>query len=112
MSARSIELLVLFISVLWMSCPDPTAAQLPPWTPEKEQAIEDFIAATWDCRQIVGSSFAVVYDGQVRMTRGYGHEDIEQDRLADENSPFCIGSLTKAFTSTMWGVLMDESDGE
>ncbi len=46
------------------------------------------------------------------MTRGYGYEDIEQDRLADENTPFCIGSLTKAFTSTMWGVIMDETEGE
>ena len=86
--------------------------ELPPWTPEKEQAIEDFIAHTLGCRHVVGLSLAVVYDGEVRMTRGYGHEDIEEGREADERSLFCIGSLTKAFTATLWGTIMDESDGE
>ena len=45
------------------------------------------------------------------MVEGYGYDDIEAGLLATAESPYCIGSVTKGFTSTLIGVLIDESDG-
>ena len=50
--------------------------------------------------------------GEKRMMKGYGYENVESKKPADQNSRFCIGSLTKAFTSTVMGQVLDDSGDE
>ena len=64
-------------------------------------ALDKFIKATIKCRKIPALSLSLVREGHVIMSRGYGHVDIENEVKATEHSKFCIGSLTKAFTTTV-----------
>lgn len=64
-------------------------------------ALDKFIKETISCRRIPGLSISLVRDGQMIMSRGYGFADIEQGIKASEHTKFCIGSLTKAFTTTL-----------
>ena len=89
-----------------------SAQSLPEWTQDKEDAILEFLTATSECRHVPGVSFALVYDGGVRMTQAHGLDDVEQDVPATLDSRYCIGSLSKAFTATLIGILIDESDGQ
>lgn len=64
-------------------------------------ALDRFIKETIACRNVPGLSISLVRDGHVIMSRGYGHLDIDRDVKATEHTKFCIGSLTKAFTTTL-----------
>ena len=63
--------------------------------------LDKFIKTTIECRKIPALSISLVRDDRVIMSRGYGHMDIENEVKATEHSKFCIGSLTKAFTTTV-----------
>ncbi|KAL4230393.1 hypothetical protein ACF0H5_010775 [Mactra antiquata] len=63
--------------------------------------LDKFIKRTVACRKVPGLAVAVVKDGEVILSRGYGHADIENNIKATEHTEFCVGSLTKAFTSTV-----------
>ncbi len=57
---------------------------------------------------VPGMAIAVVKDGEVVLARGFGMADLQARRAADEHTVFSIGSSTKAFTSTVVGMLVDE----
>ena len=46
-----------------------------------------------------GLVVAVVKDGEIVFTKGYGTRTIGENRPVDTNTLFMIGSTTKAFTS-------------
>ena len=50
--------------------------------------------------QIPGVAIAIVKDGKVVVTKGYGVTDVETKQPVDENTLFMIASNTKAFTGT------------
>jgi CubicO group peptidase (beta-lactamase class C family) len=50
---------------------------------------------------IPGLSAAVLQDGQVVWTRGFGHSDVEASVLARSDTPYPIADLTQTFTSAM-----------
>ena len=52
-----------------------------------------------------GFSVAVVEKGQVIYSEGFGYKDWETKLPVTENTLFAIGSCTKAFTSSLVGVL-------
>ena len=74
-----------------------------------EQEIEEFVSTVMSCRQIPGLSLAVVQGGEIRMSRGYGFADVEQDLPANGDTPFCVGSCSKAFTTTLLGILLEDA---
>ena len=55
-----------------------------------------------------GFSVAVVEKNQMIYAKGFGYRDYENKILNDENTLFAIGSCTKAFTSSILGLLREE----
>jgi CubicO group peptidase (beta-lactamase class C family) len=64
------------------------------------QALRD-----WKCD---GFAIAVVQDGKVILSKGYGLRDVKKNLPVTEKTLFAIGSATKSFTVTSLGVLVDQ----
>jgi CubicO group peptidase (beta-lactamase class C family) len=58
--------------------------------------------------EVPGIGLAVVKDGKVIVTRGYGIKDIRKPGRIDRRTLFGIASNTKAFTATALGLLVEE----
>ena len=67
-----------------------------------EQALKD-----WN---VPGVAIAIVKDGEVILTKGYGKIDMNSRKKVDENTLFMIASNTKAFVGTSLAYL--EYDGK
>jgi CubicO group peptidase (beta-lactamase class C family) len=67
---------------------------------EIEQALADF--------GVPGLGLGVVVDGEVVLARGYGKRDVEADLPVTADTLFAIGSSSKAFTTFVLGILVDE----
>lgn len=61
--------------------------------------------AVW---HIPGASIAVVKNGEVVYLKGYGVRDISTKEPVTPDTLFALASMTKAFTSTAVGTLVDE----
>ncbi|KAF8439508.1 putative D-aminoacylase [Terfezia claveryi] len=55
-----------------------------------------------------GLSLGVLHHGEIIHFDNFGHRDISLQQIADENTSYIIGSLTKAMTAAMVGILVDE----
>ena len=79
----------------------PTAGQGPTDPAELETFLDDFFATTMKEYHIAGAAVAVVKDGKLFFTKGYGYKDIEHGTPVNpEQTMFRIGSNTKPFTWT------------
>lgn len=58
--------------------------------------------------KLPGLAFALVVDDKVVFAKGYGLSDIHKQKPVSADTLFAIGSTTKAFTSTLVGMLADE----
>jgi len=65
-----------------------------------EQALAD-----WN---VPGMSVAIVKDGEIVFSKGYGTLNVNTGEKVDGNSLFAIASNTKAFTATALAMLVDE----
>lgn len=61
--------------------------------------IDSTYKALVEKNKVVGTSIALIKDGQIIYTTGYGFQDKEQLIQATENTPYRIGSCTKSFTA-------------
>ena len=52
-------------------------------------------------------AFYCLSDDEI-WTQGFGKEDFSTGNAVDENSLFGVGSITKAFTATLLGILITE----
>lgn len=64
------------------------------------------ILADW---KTPGFAVAVVEKNKMIYSRGFGYRDYEKKVLATPNTLFAIGSCTKAFTSSLLGILRNEN---
>lgn len=55
-----------------------------------------------------GLAIAVVKDGQVVFSKGYGVREVGKPAAVDTQTLFAIGSTTKAMTAALVGMLVDE----
>ena len=55
-----------------------------------------------------GLAIAVVEDGEVLHSKGYGVTSIDSGKKVDQNTLFAIASNSKAFTTTALAMLVDE----
>ena len=55
-----------------------------------------------------GMTVGVVVDGEPVLTKGYGWADAAKSRKVTEDTAFYIASITKSFSASLAGILMDE----
>ncbi len=55
-----------------------------------------------------GLAIAIVKDGKVQYTKGFGTKTINKNHPVDENTLFAIGSISKSFTALSLALLVDE----
>jgi CubicO group peptidase (beta-lactamase class C family) len=72
------------------------------------KGLDDFVAAVMKEDHVPGVAVAVVRDGKVVLVKGYGFRDREKKLPVTEDTLFAIGSISKSFTVTALGLLIDE----
>lgn len=72
------------------------------------EKIRDFIEASMEQWNVPGLAIAVVKDGETVMLEGFGLRDVEAELPVTEHTLFGIGSVTKAFTATLFQMLVEE----
>ena len=97
MPSRSLLCAVLSCVVL------PLAAQTTALPPD----LADYVTGVMADYEVPGLTLAIVKDGQVLMTRGFGVRHLGDPTPVDEHTLFGIASNTKAFTATALGLLVD-----
>ncbi|NIO49623.1 MAG: serine hydrolase [Candidatus Aminicenantes bacterium] len=75
--------------------------QAPTDRAELEAFLEGIMIAYMESRHIAGATLAVVKDGEIFFTKGYGYADVEERTPVDpEKTLFRPGSVSKLFTWT------------
>ncbi len=69
---------------------------------------DDYVVATMKQFKVPGVSVAIVRDGQIILSKGYGYRDVEGQLPVTSKTLFAVGSVTKSFSVTMLGTLVDE----
>jgi CubicO group peptidase (beta-lactamase class C family) len=70
--------------------------------------LDAFVAQSMKTFGVPGLAIAIVKDGKVVMSKGYGVRKMGESTPVDENTLFGIGSNTKAFTTAALASLVDE----
>jgi CubicO group peptidase (beta-lactamase class C family) len=70
--------------------------------------LDAFVAQSMKTFGPPGMTVAIVEDGKVALTKGYGIRSIETGGAVDAHTVFPIGSETKAFTSAALAILVDD----
>lgn len=71
-------------------------------------SIDEYVITKLQEWNVPGISIAVVKDGDVILSKGYGSRNINKKLNVTNNTLFAIGSASKAFTSMAAGILADE----
>ncbi len=72
------------------------------------KGLDAFIERTLQQMDAVGCAVTIVEKDKVILAKGYGLKDLAGKKAATENTLFQIGSCTKAFTTSIIGMLYDE----
>lgn len=73
-----------------------------------EAFIDDFFAEEMEDLHIPGAAIAIVKDGSILLTKGYGYADLEnQTPVIPETTLFRVGSVSKTLTGTAAMQLVD-----
>jgi CubicO group peptidase (beta-lactamase class C family) len=72
------------------------------------QSVERFVVEQLAAWEVPGCAVAAVKDGRVELAGGWGLRDREAGLPVTKDTLFAIGSVTKAFTATTIGSLVDE----
>jgi CubicO group peptidase (beta-lactamase class C family) len=72
------------------------------------ESVERFVAEQLAAWEVPGCAVAAVRGGQVQLAGGWGLRDREAGLPVTPDTLFAIGSVTKAFTATTVGALVDE----
>jgi CubicO group peptidase (beta-lactamase class C family) len=76
------------------------------------ESIDGFIEEQLAAWEVPGCAVAAVRDGRVELAGGWGRRDREAGQPVTADTLFAIGSVTKAFTATTVGALVDEGQLE
>ena len=72
------------------------------------KAIDTLVARSMKAFDVPGIAVAVIKDGKVIHSKGYGVRSLRTGQPTDENTLFGIASNSKAFTAAALGILVDE----
>ena len=70
--------------------------------------LEQFIPPQMQKWKVPGLAIAIVQDGKVIYSRGFGLRDVKGNLPVTSKTIFAIGSISKSFTSLSMGILNDE----
>lgn len=73
-----------------------------------EKQIDSIAEKTLQTFNVPGIAVAVVKDGKIVHSKGYGVRSITSNKKVDENTLFGVASNTKAFTAAALGILVDQ----
>src|SRR4051812_41785805 len=76
--------------------------------PEALAGIDAFVESTMAAWKVPGLALAVVKDGKVVKSEGYGFRDRDKKLPVTPRTLFPIASISKSFTVTGLGMLVDE----
>jgi CubicO group peptidase (beta-lactamase class C family) len=76
--------------------------------PLSSVAIDNLVAKSMKAFDVPGIAVAVIKDGKVIHSKGYGVRSLNSPAKVDENTLFGIASNSKAFTVAALGMLIDE----
>ena len=93
--------LVLFLSYLSLAAQTQTTAA-------RLKEIDGYAAKSGHDWKVPGFAIAIVKDDKVVFAKGYGLRELGKPEAVDENTLFAIASNTKAFTSSVLAMLVDE----
>ncbi len=68
-------------------------------TNNRIEKINNFIASKMKESNLPGFSLAIIEQGEVTYSKGYGYKDEVKKLPATKNTLYCIGSVTKSFTA-------------
>jgi CubicO group peptidase (beta-lactamase class C family) len=89
--------------------PLPVAGQAsPPLAVSPLDRLDSFVTAEMQEWKVPGLAIAVVQDGQVIYSHGFGLRDVKANLPVTTKTIFAIGSISKSFTSLSMGILNDE----
>ncbi|MDE3055278.1 MAG: serine hydrolase [Verrucomicrobiota bacterium] len=99
---RILLLPLLSISFLFAASPQQTALiqQIKESEPLIAQSLIDY--------RVPGLALGILLDGELVYTKGFGKSDLEKGLSVSADTIFQIGSCSKAFTSFLSGLLMEE----
>jgi len=70
--------------------------------------IDDYITKAQKQWNIPGMAIAIVKDGKILFSKGYGVREYGKKDKVDDESLFAIASNTKAFTASALSILVDQ----
>jgi CubicO group peptidase (beta-lactamase class C family) len=76
--------------------------------PSPLNGLDEFITSVMNEWKVPGLAIAVVQDGQIVLSKGYGYRDADKKLPVTPKTVFAIGSITKSFTVSLLGLLADE----
>jgi serine beta-lactamase-like protein LACTB, mitochondrial len=88
------------LSVLTLACASALSAQQSGLPPEKRQEIERAVASFMSAKSVPGLAAAVVLEGELRWSQGFGMADLENSSPASSSTLFRLGSISKPITAT------------
>lgn len=104
---KNISRIILLVSlILLLSFSIATAETVK--TSAELKDLDSYIEKTMKDWKIPGLAIAVVKDGKVVYSKGFGYRDTEKKLEVTPDTLFAIGSTSKAFTSMCAGLLVDE----
>jgi CubicO group peptidase (beta-lactamase class C family) len=77
-------------------------------TPKSLDGFDAIVTKAMADSKIPGLSVAIVHDGKVIYAKGFGYRDVEKKLPVTTDTIFAIGSVSKSFTSLIFGTLNDE----
>src|SRR5246127_699659 len=91
--------------VLWANL---CVAQSSEPTPKSLADFDALVTKAMADSKVPGMSVAIVRDGKVIYAKGFGYRDVERKLPVTTDTIFAIGSISKSFTSLIFGTLNDE----
>lgn len=70
--------------------------------------VDEFITSVMKEWKVPGLAVAVVKDGKIILSKGYGYRDVEKGLAVTPRTLFAIGSISKSFTVTLLSMLADD----
>jgi CubicO group peptidase (beta-lactamase class C family) len=92
----------ILFAILWVSASCMTNAQTPAFVSDSLDAFMEREMKRW---QIPGAAIAIVKDGHVVVSRGYGVTDTKTNQPVNDQTLFMVASNSKAFTGTSLALL-------